>query len=386
MNTAASYDSIVVGLGAMGSATAYHLARRGERVLALEQFRPGHTLGSSHGDSRIIREQYFEHPQYVPLVQRAYALWRELEQRTRMPLMSIHGGLMIGPPDGDVVRGTIRSATEHRLPHEVLSPREVHARFPAFSLPADTVAVFDPHAGILDPDACCRAHIQAARAEGAHVNFDEPVLAWEADGSGVTVRTGYGFYRARTLVLTAGAWTRDLVKDVTLPLSIERQVLFWFDVDRAREEYARDHFPIYAFQHAPDGFCYGFPRLLRGAKAAIMHRGQLAPTPDDVERLVDPGEVDALRDAIRPILPHLADAPVRESVVCLFTNTPDHDFLIDRHPHHPQVLISSPCSGHGFKFASAIGEAHADLILDGHCRFDLSPFRISRFGASAYTS
>src|SRR5215208_4436338 len=263
----AAYDSIVVGLGAMGSATAYHLARRGERVLALEQFRPGHTLGSSHGDSRIIREQYFEHPQYVPLVQRAYTLWRELEERTRMPLMRLHGGLMIGPPDGDVVRGTIRSANEHRLPHEVLSPAEVHARFPAFELPPGNVAVFDPHAGILDPDACDRAHIQAARAEGAHINFDEPITAWEADGGGVSVKTGHGFYRARSLVLTTGAWARELVHDVDLPLSIERQVLFWFDVDRARDEYSRDCFPIYAYQPAADAFCYGFPRLLRGAKA-----------------------------------------------------------------------------------------------------------------------
>ena len=380
MSTAV-YDTIVVGLGAMGSATAYHLARRGERVLALEQFRPGHTLGSSHGDSRIIREQYFEHPQYVPLVQRAYALWRELEERTRVPLMRIHGGLMIGPPDSDVVRGTIRSATEHHLPHEVLSAREVHQRFPAFDPPNETVAVFDPHAGILDPDACNRAHIQAARAEGADIRFDEAVTAWEADGSGVMVKTGQGFYRARSLVLAVGPWMRELVHDVALPLTVERQVLFWFDVDRARDEYSRDRFPIYAYQHTPDAFCYGFPRLLRGAKAAIMHRGAKYGSPDDVDRDVEPSEVDALRDAIRPILPHLAEAPVRESMVCLFTNTPDHDFLIDRHPYHPQVLISSPCSGHGFKFASAIGEAHADLILDGHTRFDLAPFRLSRFAS-----
>jgi sarcosine oxidase len=380
--TATTYDTIVVGLGAMGSATAYHLARRGERVLALEQFRPGHTMGSSHGDSRIIREQYFEHPQYVPLVQRAYTLWRELEALTRMPLMRIHGGLMIGPPDGEVVSGTIRSAREHALPHEVLSPGEVHARFPAFTLPEGTVAVFDPHAGILDPDACNRAHIQAARAEGADIRFDEPMMAWEADGAGVTVKTPHDFYRARSLVLTVGAWTRDLVPDVALPLVVERQVLFWFDVDRARDEYSRDHFPIYAWQHAPGSFCYGFPRLLRGAKAAVMHHGKTCASPDEVDREIEPDEVDALRDAIRPILPHLASAPVRESLVCLFTNTPDHDFLIDRHPHHPQVLISSPCSGHGFKFASAIGEAHADLILDGHCRFDLTPFRLSRFNDS----
>jgi sarcosine oxidase len=164
MTTAAAYDTIVVGLGAMGSATVYHLARRGERVLGLEQFRPGHTMGSSHGDSRIIREQYFEHPQYVPLVQRAYQLWRELEERTHMPLMRIHGGLMIGPPDGEVVRGTIRSAVEHRLPYEVLSPREVHERFPAFALPADAVAVFDPHAGIPTPAIAPTSRPRAPRA------------------------------------------------------------------------------------------------------------------------------------------------------------------------------------------------------------------------------
>jgi sarcosine oxidase len=382
MKAAASYDTIVVGLGAMGSATLYHLAARGQRVLGLEQFTQGHTLGSSHGDSRIIREQYFEHPLYVPFVQRAYELWRDLEHRTRSHLMSIHGGLMIGPPDGMVVQGTIRSATEHHLPHEVLSPAQVRERFPAFNLGPDLVGVFDPHAGILDPDACNRAHIQQALAEGAIVRMEEALTEWRPDGDGVIVTTDAGSYRANHLVISAGSWTRDLVPTLALPLVIERQVLFWLDIDRSRSEYALDRFPIYAFQHAPDAFCYGFPRMIRGAKAAVMHRGQMVASPNRVPRAVGDHEVDALREALRPILPELARAPVREASVCLFTNTPDHDFLIDWHPAHRQVLLSSPCSGHGFKFASAIGEAQAEMIIDGRSRFDLTPFRVSRFGAS----
>ena len=384
MKAAASYDTIVVGLGAMGSATLYHLAARGQRVLGLEQFTQGHTLGSSHGDSRIIREQYFEHPLYVPFVQRAYELWRDLERRTGSHLMSIHGGLMIGPPDGMVVAGTIRSATEHALPHEVLSPSQVRERFPAFQLEPGLVAVLDPHAGILDPDACNRAHIQQARGEGAVVRMEEALTEWRTDGDGVIVTTEAGSYRADHLVVSAGSWTRDLVPELALPLAIERQVLFWFDVDRSRSEYALDRFPIYAFQHASAAFCYGFPRMMRGAKAAVMHRGELFTSPDRVRRVVGDHEVDALREALRPILPGLADAPVREASVCLFTNTPDHDFVIDWHPRHPQVLISSPCSGHGFKFASAIGEAQAEMIVDGRSRFDLTPFRISRFGDSTF--
>jgi sarcosine oxidase len=363
----------------MGSATAYHLAKRGQRVLGVEQFSPGHTQGSSHGDSRIIREQYFEHPQYVPLVQSAYVLWRELEKETGGHLMSIHGGLMMGPRDSMVVSGTIRSAVEHGLPYELLSADEIRARFPAFKPLGDTYGVFDPHGGILDPDACNRAHLDQARAHGAHLNYGEAVTGWTAGGDHVEVRTRFGSYSARHLVITAGSWTRQLLGDVPVPLAVERQVLFWFDVPRDRQDFARDHFPIYAYQYSPETFCYGFPRMLRGAKAAIMHKGEKYSSPEQVRRTIDPTEVEPLREALRPILPDLADAPIREAIVCLFTDTPDGDFLIDRHPEHRNVLISSPCSGHGFKFASAIGEAQADLITEGKSRFDLSPFSLSRF-------
>jgi sarcosine oxidase len=374
-----SCDVIVVGLGAMGSSTLCHLAQRGHRVLGIEQFPPGHQLGSSHGDSRIIREQYFEHPLYVPLVQRAYDLWRELEDRTGRSLMTITGGLMIGAPDGMVVSGTIRSATTHHLPYEVLDPTEVHARYPAFRLADGLVAVLDPRCGFLDPEACNAAHINVARQAGAEVHFEERVIAWTPDGDGVRVETSSGSYLADHLLISAGAWTSQLLGDLKLPLTVERQVAFWLEPDESTVSYDRSHFPIYAYEYIQGSICYGFPRLPRGVKVSIMHGGETAQTPGDVRRVVDESEVRPVRAALQPVLPDLSMAPVRENGVCLFTNTPDHDFIIDCHPVHPQVLVSSPCSGHGFKFASVLGEIQADLLTSGTPRFDMSPFRIGRF-------
>lgn len=363
----------------MGSATLFHLARRGLRVLGLEQFSPGHQFGSSHGDSRIIRETYFEHPLYVPLVQRAHELWRELEAASGKSLMTITGGLMIGPPDGSVVSGTLRSVREHALPHEILTPSAVHERFPAFELAPDLVAVMDPRAGYLDPEACNRAHIDAARTAGAEARFEEPVLEWNPDGDGVRVRTQIGSYTADHLVLTGGAGTTSLVRELDLPLTIERQSVFWFESDGLNRDYYAADFPIYAYEYKAGHICYGFPRLPRGMKASVMHSGELARDALSVRRSIKDDEVKPLRAALRPVLPELAEAAVRESSVCIFTNTPDHDFIIDFHPEHRQVLISSPCSGHGFKFASAIGELQADLITSGKSRFDLAPFSASRW-------
>jgi len=373
------YKAIVVGLGAMGSATLYHLAQQGARALGLEQFAAGHTRGSSHGDSRIIRETYFEHPLYVPLVQRAHELWRELEQQSGESLMTITGGLMIGPPDGVVVSGTLRSAVEHGLPHSILSPLEVRKRFPAFQLADGLVAVLDPRAGFLDPEACNRAHIKGAVELGAEAHFNEVVTDWTADGDRVRVTTESGAYSADKLVLSAGAWNRRLLHDVELPLVVERQSVFWLDPERESPHYDLGRLPIYAYEYRAGNICYGFPRLPRGVKASVMHDGATVADPDDVNRVVDATEVNKLRAALRPILPALADAPVRESDVCLFTNTPDHDFIVDFHPSQPLVLISSPCSGHGFKFSSAIGEIQADLLTTGKSAFDLSPFRIGRW-------
>ncbi|HSU15849.1 N-methyl-L-tryptophan oxidase [Longimicrobium sp.] len=373
------YDVIVAGLGAMGSASAYHLARRGLRVLGLDRWPQPHAHGSSHGDSRIIREMYFEHPLYVPLVQRAYELWRELERDAGEPLMRIHGGLMIGPRDGMLITGTLRSAAEHGLPYELLSPAAVRVRFPAFAISGDLVAVFDPRAGYLHPEACTAAHLALAARHGADLRYGEPVAGWEEDGDGVRVRTATQAWTADRLLVTAGAWTRELLGGIDLPLTVERQVPFWFDLP-AGEDYEPERCPIYAWEHTTGFIGYGFPRLEKGVKAARMHQGETAAHPDGIRRTVDSDEVEPLRAALRQILPAAAAAPVRESTTCLFTNTPDGDFAIGFHPAHPRVLISTPCSGHGFKFASAIGELHADLLTEGRTRFDLAPFRLERFG------
>ena len=379
MSEKRDFDVIVVGLGAMGSATLFHLARGGAGVLGLEQYPRGHSAGSSHGDSRIIRETYFEHPLYVPLVQRAHQLWRELERITRTSLMTINGGLMIGPADGAVVNGTLRSAREHGLPHETLTANEIAARFPAFEPVDGLVGVFDAKAGYLDPEACVAAHLEAAVRAGATARFGEAVVAWSADGHGVEVRTTETTYTAKRLLFAAGGWTGALIPELTLPLTIERQVVFWLQPDNT-SDFDSAHFPIYAYEYNPGHVCYGFPELRRGVKASVMHSGELANSPARIRRSVDDDEVEALRAALRPVLPTLAAAQVRDSDTCLFTNTPDHDFIIDWHPSHPNVLISSPCSGHGFKFSSAIGELQGSLLTGGTPHFDIAPFGIGRFG------
>lgn len=377
------FDVIVAGLGAMGSATAYHLALRGRRVLGLDRWSPGHTFGSSHGDSRIIREAYFEHPMYVPILRRAYDLWRELEARSGQSLLHETGGLMIGPRDGEIVTGALRSAAEFGIPHDVFSAADVRARYPAFHLERGEVAVLDRRAGYLDPDACNAAHLRVAGEAGATLRFNDAVRSWVASGDGVRVETmGGETYVGGHLVLCVGARMRELLPDLALPLVVERQLLFWLEPDAADVRFDSASFPIYLYEYDEAGgrrWCYGFPRRPRGIKAAVMHQGEVVADPDQVRRSVADAEVAPLRRALSTLLPDLARAPVRESAVCLFTNTPDQHFVIGVHPAHPRVVVSSACSGHGFKFASAIGEIQADLVTAGRSRFDLSPFSTGRF-------
>ena len=374
-----TYDVIVAGLGAMGSSTAARVALRGKKVLGLDRWMPGHRFGSSHGDSRIIREMYFEHPMYVPMLGRAYELWNDLGKRVGEDLLNVYGGLMIGREDGMLVTGTLRSAREHKLPHEILSGAEVKRRFPAFDLEPGLVAVVDPRAGWLDPEQCNAAHLKVAAQNGAALRFEEPVVSWAADENGVSVTTSHATYSAHHLVLCVGARTRSLLNGLELNLEVERQAVMWMELpDEAN--YRAANFPIWAYEYKPGYISYGFPHLPRGVKASGMHSGEIVHDPDAVNREVGDEEVAALKTAIAPILPGLARAKVRERDVCLFTNTPDHDFVIDFHPEYKRVLISSACSGHGFKFSSVVGEIQADLIIDGKSKLDLAPFAIGRAG------
>ncbi len=367
-------DVIILGLGAMGSAAACHLARRGQRVLGLDRFTPPHTLGSSHGQTRIIREAYFEHPLYVPLIQRAYELWRELDRAKGRTLFRQTGGLLLGRPDSEIVTGALRSARQHRLKHEVLSRFRIVSRYPGFRPDGDMVAVWEPRAGFLFPEACIETHLELARQHGAELRFDEPALRWEPDGSGVRVVTDRGTYSAGQLLVTAGAWAKGLLPGLSLPLTVERQVLFWFAPVDLPALFWPDRCPIYIWEPAPGTHFYGFPDAGTGVKVALHHQGETA-TPDAVRREVGPEEVTKMRGLLDRYMP-LANGPLRDTAVCLYTNTPDHHFLIDCHPAHPQVLIASPCSGHGFKFSSVLGEVLADLLITGKTKFDLSLFRL----------
>ena len=371
----ASHDVIIIGLGAMGSAAAYHLARRGQRVLGLDRFSPPHTIGSSHGQTRIIREAYFEHPSYVPIVQRAYVLWDELARATNAPLLLQTGGLMIGAPDSIVFTGAKHSAETHGLPHEILTASAVRQRFPALRPSDDMLAVLEPRAGILFPERCIAAHLTLASRHGANLRTEEPVVRWTASEHGVEVVTTKGTYRAAQMILSAGSWARELLPDLNPPLTIERQVLFWFEPKTAPEHFYPERCPIHLWQIGGDEgrrFFYGFPDLGEGMKIAWHHDGSNV-SPDFVSRDVAPAEAESMRGLLRRYLPQ-ADGRLRSAAVCLYTNTPDEHFWIDRHPAHPQVIIASPCSGHGFKFASAIGEILSDLAITRKSQFDLGLF------------
>jgi sarcosine oxidase len=355
----------------MGSAAAFHLAKRGQRVLALDRFAPPHGFGSSHGQTRIIREAYFEHPVYVPLVQRAYELWTELEQASGCELFRQTGGLMIGRPDSAVVSGARRSAQDHRLEHRILSAAEVRRQFPALRPTDEMTAVWEPRAGILFPEACIAAHLMMARREGATLRCDEPVVRWEPEGDGVRVFTGGGEYSARQMLLTAGSWTKALLPDWNLPLSVERQVQFWFE-PKLPDAFLPDRCPVHLWEYEPGQYFYGFPDLGDGVKVAVHHQGEVTG-PDSIRREVAPSDVDSMRRLIERFLPG-ANGALRSAVVCMYTNTPDSHFLLDRLPGFPQVLVASPCSGHGFKFSSSIGEGLAEWLIAGRARFDLELF------------
>jgi sarcosine oxidase len=375
-----AFDAIVVGLGAMGSATLAELAARGRRVLGLDRFAPPHDLGSSHGKSRIIREAYFEDPRYVPLVQRAYERWADLERESGRTLVLRTGGLMIGPPRGTLVSGALLSAGTHALPHERLSAAETRAAYPALRMPDDAIAVREPRAGVLFPEACIAAQLERAKRHGAEVRCDEPALAWATDGEGVEVRTARGRYRAASLVLSAGAWLARLVPELALPLTVTRQVLFWYEPAANPGRFAPERFPIFIWEDEPGRYLYGFPDLGDGVKIARHLEGE-ATDPDHVRREVSAGETAALRLALARCSPEAAGR-LRGSAVCLYTNTPDQHFVVDLHPEHTQVVIASPCSGHGFKFASALGETLADLATGREPAFDIGPFRLKRLRAA----
>ncbi|HEX7085015.1 MAG TPA: N-methyl-L-tryptophan oxidase [Vicinamibacterales bacterium] len=372
-------DVVIAGLGAAGSAAAWRLASRGLRVAGFDAHEPPHTLGSSHGRSRIIREAYFEHPQYVPLVQLAYRLWEELEGLAGTRLFQATGGLMIGAPDSAVVAGTLRSAREHGLSVERWSAAEIRRRVPVLAPDDSMEGVFEPRAGVLAPERGVAAMAAAARALGAQLFVHEPVTGWRTDGPAeLLVQTAARAVRTRALVLAAGPWMPGLLPQ--LPLAVERVVQHWYPPS-GDDRFAPERFPVFLIE-APDGrVLYGLPDQGDGLKLAEHHHGTPARA-DAVDRHVSPEERARFHRLAARWVRGLGDGPA-DSAVCLYTNTPDGDFVLDWADASRSVYIASACSGHGFKFAPAIGQVVAAELAGSASPVDLTPFRLGRFGAAA---
>lgn len=369
------YDLAVVGLGAMGSMTAWQATRRGLRVVGFDRFHPPHGMGSSAGHSRIIRECYFEQRYYVPIVQRAFELWAELEAESGASIYLKTGGLMLGTRSGAITSGTLASAAAFGLAAEVLDSAEIRRRFPAFDPGPDVVGVYEARAGSLSPETAIAAALGRAAASGADLRFDTPVLGWTS-GDSVELETAAGVVRADRVVLAAGAWMSKGLPRVKASLEVARQVLFWLEPVGGRALFRPGAFPIFIWEWSPGRSIYGFPDQGRGFKVAIHHEGPTVD-PDGVNRTVRPEEADEVLEIVGRLIP-AGRGPVIESAVCMYTNTPDEDFVLDRHPDDSRVLVASPCSGHGFKFSAAIGEILVDLATEGRTGFDLTPFRLDR--------
>ncbi len=372
------YDAIVLGTGGVGAAALYELARRGRRAIGIDRFNPPHDRGSTHGHTRVIRQAYFEHPNYVPLLVESYRLWRELEQKAGQRLLHQIGLTQIGPADGVVVPGVLRAAEEHRLPIERLTAAEVRQRWPGIHVDDDLAGVYEPAAGYLLVENCVQSHLDAARAAGAELLAETEVVAWSVDGPEIRVRTTNDEIAAERLIITAGAWASQMLLGLKHRLIVRRKSLFWFAANSAEYD-VNSGFPVFLFE-LPEGVFYGFPKLdARGVKFAEHSGGRAVHDPLVVDRTIDPAEQRRLVDVLSRCLPGVS-RDVTDHSVCLYTMSPDEHFIVDRHPQHENVVFAAGLSGHGFKFAPVLGRALADLALDGGSELPIGFLSLARFG------
>ena len=371
------YDAIVIGIGGMGSATTYHLARRGFDVLGLERFDIPNARGSSHGFTRIIRLPQYEDPAYVPLVRRALELWNDLDKRCSTRLFNRTGTIDFGPAESDIFRGARESCEEHDIDHEVLSGAETAERFPGYDIPQEYRAVYQPDGGFLHSEQCIVAHTEAAHRNGATLRARERVKEWEATASGVHVTTERDVYTAETLLVTAGAWTGQLLPALDTYLKPERQVLGWFQPKRPNH-FTLDRFPVFVAD-VPAGHYYGFPVYeVPGFKLGKFNHRRETGTPAELAREPTLEDETILRRFAERYFPE-GPGPTMRLSTCMFTNSPDGDFIIDVHPDHENVIIGAGFSGHGFKFATVVGEVLSELAVSGTTEHPIDLFRLARF-------
>ena len=372
------YDAVVIGLGGMGSATLYHLALSGRKVLGLEQFEIGHAMGSSHGSTRIIRLAYSEGPEYVPLLRAAYRYWRELERAADLdePLLHVTGGLDIGPEGSWTVEGSKKSCLEHGLEFEELGGPDVNREFPGYRLPASMTAIYQPDGGYLLSEAAIHAHIGCAVSAGAAVRSGTEVVGWSRQGSGLRVDTAAAAFETRRLVVTAGPWIGRLCSQLHPYCQAERQVMLW-TAPPAPDRFQPERFPVFNLESSLGRF-YGVPdHSGQGFKIGkYRHLRQRVENPSAMDRACQPEDEAALREGIAGYFPD-ADGPCRRAVACMFTNTPDGHFILDRLPGEQDVFVAAGFSGHGYKFCSVVGKIMADLCQDRSPAWDIDRFRLS---------
>ncbi|MEO6971259.1 MAG: N-methyl-L-tryptophan oxidase [Chthoniobacterales bacterium] len=374
------YDVAVVGLGGMGSAILAQCARRAATVVGLEQFERGHELGSSSGKSRMIRKAYFEDPAYVPLLLRAYELWRETEREAGAELLRITGLLMVGKEETEIIAGARRSAQEHRLPLESLTGHEIKARYPTLKVLDEEVGVFEPDGGVLDPERAVEAQLHLAAAAGAAMHFGVAMQSWTADAGGFAIEMADGTsLTSRALVLSLGPWFKNALARLGIPIRVERNVQAWFQPSSGA--YATPHFPPFLLDRAGlRAPLYGFPDFGDGVKAAFHSLGD-ATDAVRVDREVSPQrDIAPIVEVMEQWMPGAAGT-LRGAKVCLYTLTRDGHFVVDRHPLHPRLVLCGGFSGHGFKFAPVIGEIAADLALENGSRHKIDFLSLRRFAA-----
>ena len=378
------YDVAVVGLGAMGSAAAHRLALRGQRVIGFDRFRPPHMMGSTHGDSRGIREAYYEDPSYVPFVRRAYDLWDELADTIGQPLFRQTGAITLGAENASMVQGVLASAREHDIDVDLMDAAELRRRYPAILADDDLVGVLERRGGMIDIETALNGQLDQAARHGAELHFDEPVERWlPADmddlESPIVINTANGTYEAERMVVTAGAWNAGLLGKLDLPLRVTRQVMFWFEPRANPGAFDVGALPFWMWERGPQDFAYGFPNIGKGFKLG-HHQPLDEADPNGYNREMTAEDEANVREWLERTFPDVGGKLLRAET-CLYTNTPDAHFLIDIHPKRPNIVLASPCSGHGFKFSPAIGEALADLSMYRKSEHDLELFRVDRFVA-----
>jgi sarcosine oxidase len=385
------FDTIVCGLGAMGSAAVYQLAKRGDKVLGLDRLSPPHANGSSHGESRIIRQAIGEGEEYVPLGLRSYELWREIEQVTGKQLLTITGGLTLESQNSEAVMHgrrdfldqAIRCAEKFDIRHEILETADIRKRYPQFAV-TDERGYFEYETGFLRPELCIEAQLHLAHKHGAVVQTDETVVSVETRGdAGVTVRTSRSAYSAEKVIITAGPWIGGFLPPAYAHLfKVSRQVMYWFDIrEDCRPKFASPDFPIFIWIFAKGGEFgfYGFPTLDGKTIKIATEQFRVITDPDHAQRSVNTEEEQSMyKDYVQGRLPGISER-CGTAASCLYTTTPDSNFVIDVHPDNDRIIIASPCSGHGFKHSAAIGEALAEQVIDGKSKIDISSFNMKRF-------